>query len=443
MNPLPDPDAPPGVEVLTVEPLSRPPTATIRPPGSKSLTNRALLVAALAEGRSVLRGALEADDTAAMADCVTALGAGVSWPTGTDVMEVDGVAGRPRSGPVRLAARLSGTTARFVLAACALGPGPYTVDGDPPLRARPMGGSLGALRELGLSVEHSDGHLPVTVSGGPVEGGRLGVRGDVSSQYLSGLAMAGACLPRGLEVALEGPLVSAPYVAMTVGVMRAFGGDAAFDPAAGRVSVGPGGYRGTAFDVEADASAASYFLAAAAVTGGTVRVEGVGEESTQGDVAFARVLERMGAHVLWGPDWVEVTGPGPGGLRGINVDLADLSDTAPTLAAVAVYADAPTEVTGVGFIRAKETDRIAAVVSELRRLGLVATETADGFVVEPGRPRPAAIRTYDDHRMAMAFTVIGLASPGVRICDPGCVGKTYPAFFDDVDLLRAPPAGRG
>lgn len=415
----------------------------MHPPGSKSLTNRALLVAALAEGSSVLEGALEADDTAAMADCVRALGARVRWRQGSGVVEVEGVAGAPAPGPMRLEARLSGTTARFALAACALGPGPYTVDGEPPLRARPMGGSLRGLEELGLSVEAAGDHLPVTVSGGPVEGGRLRVRGDVSSQYLSGLAMAGPCLPAGLEVEVEGPLVSAPYVELTVGVMRAFGADAAFDATAGRVRVAPGGYRGTTFAVEADASAASYFLAAAAVTGGTVRVEGVGEASAQGDVAFAAVLERMGARVRWGPDWVEVTGPPTGGLGGIEVDLADLSDTAPTLAAVAVFANAPTAVTGVGFIRAKETDRIAAVVTELGRLGISATGTDDGFVVEPGTPQPAAIRTYDDHRMAMAFTVVGLAAPGVEICDPHCVDKTYPRFFDDVELLRAPPSGRG
>lgn len=443
MTDTPDPGPPPDVELHAVEPLSRPPVATIRPPGSKSLTNRALVVAALADGRSELRGALAADDTAAMAECVAGLGAQVTWPTGSDVVQVDGVAGVPRPGPVLLGARLSGTTARFVLAACALGPGPYTVDGDPPLRARPMGGSLEALADLGLRVEHTDGRLPVTVSGGPVAGGQLEVRGDVSSQYLSGLAMAGACLPAGLVVDVDGPLVSMPYVELTVSVMRAFGADAGFEADTGRLTAHPGGYRGTTFTVEADASAASYFLAAAAVTGGTVRIEGVGASSTQGDVAFAGVLERMGADVQWGPDWIEVTGPGRGGLRGISVDLADLSDTAPTLAAVAVFADTPTEVTGVGFIRGKETDRIAAVVTELRRLGLSATETPDGFVVEPGVPRPAAIRTYDDHRMAMAFTLVGLVVPGVRICDPRCVGKTYPRFFEDVELLRTPPAGRG
>ena len=443
MNDRPDPQAPAGVEVRAIEPLEAPPDATIRPPGSKSLTNRALLIAALAEGRSLLRGALEADDTAAMVDCVRAVGAGVDWAPGSSDVTIDGVGGRLRPGPLRLDARLSGTSARFALAACALGPGPYEVDGAPPLRARPMAGSVDALTDLGLEVATLEGRLPVTVRGGPARGGQLTVRGDVSSQYLSGLAMAGACLADGLAITLDGPLVSAPYVAMTIEVMRAFGAEAGFDPVAGRVWAHPGGYRSTTFAIEADASAASYFLAAAAVRGGRVRVEGVGSSSTQGDAGFPAVLARMGAAVRSGSDWIEVTGPPPGGLRGITVNLATMSDVAPTLAAVAVFADGPTEVTGVGFIRAKETDRIAAVVTELQRLGVGATATHDGFVVHPAAPRPAAVRTYDDHRMAMAFTVVGLAAPGVVIVDPGCVAKTYPGFFEDVARLRAGPVPQG
>lgn len=425
-------------------PLDTPPDLTLRPPGSKSLTNRALMVAALAEGRSVLEGPLEAEDTAAMVDCISALGARVHWPGGAGVATIDGVGGRPQPGPQVLAARLSGTTARFALAACALGTGPYEVDGHPPLRARPMAGSIEALVDLGLDVRHDDGHLPVVVAGGPVAGGRVVVRADVSSQYLSGLAMAGACMPAGLELTVPGRMVSLPYVTMTVEVMRAFGARVAFDPDTGRLSVSAGGYRPTTYAIESDASAATYFLAAAAVCGGRVRVEGFGRTSTQGDAGFAGVLARMGAHVTWGADWVEVQGPGRQRLEGVRVDLSDMSDTAPTLAAVAALATSPTEVTGVGFIRTKESDRIAAVVTELNRLGIDAAPTDDGFIVHPGVPRPAAVRTYDDHRMAMAFTVIGLAAPGVQIVDPSCVAKTYPGFFTDVDLLRgesAPPAG--
>lgn len=280
------------------------------------------------------------------------------------------------------------------------------------------------------------------VEGGPVRGGELVVRGDVSSQYLSGLAMAGACMPNGLDVTVEGGLVSAPYVAMTTRVMTAFGADATFDAKQGRLRVAPGGYQAADVTIEADASAASYFLAAAAVCGGRVRIEGVGADSSQGDVRFADVLADMGASVRWGPDWIELEGPAGGQLQGVRADLSALSDTAPTLAAVAVFAAGPTEVTGVGFIRAKETDRIAAVVTELKRLGIEATETNDGFVVHPGNPQPAEVHTYDDHRMAMAFTVVGLAAPGVTILDPGCVAKTYPGFFDDIETLRSGAGGQ-
>jgi 3-phosphoshikimate 1-carboxyvinyltransferase len=453
MSSRPDPAAPAGAVVHQVPPLGHPVDAVVRPPGSKSLTNRALVIAALASGTSTLAGVLESDDTAAMADCVMALGADVRLDPLQQLATVVGCDGRPAAGtdsdPIGLFARLSGTTARFVLAACALGPGPYVVDGAEPLRRRPMGGALDALRTLGATVADTAGGLPVTVSGGPVTGGVLTVDGAVSSQFLSGLAMAGACMPNGLRVVVPGALVSRPYVTMTQQVMQAFGAsievvDQMVDTPDGTVEglevvIGGGGYRACDLRIESDASAASYFLAAAAVCGGTVRVEGVGRDSVQGDIGFADVLADMGATVRWGSDWVELTGPPPGGLRGISVGMSDISDTAPTLAAVAVFATGPTTVTGVGFIRHKETDRIGSVVTELHRMGIGATETDDGFVVHPGPPQPSAVRTYDDHRMAMAFAVVGLAADDIEIVDPGCVDKTYPGFFDDLDRLRRQP----
>lgn len=456
MSSRPDPEPPPGAVVHQVPPLGHPVDAVVQPPGSKSMTNRALMVAALATGTSTLHGVLESDDTAAMADCVRALGATVDLDPAPAVATIVGLGGRPiaasPSTPIELAARLSGTTARFVLAACALGPGPYVVDGLEPLRARPMGGSVDALRQLGATVTDTDGGLPVTVSGGPVSGtpasgGPVAMGGAVSSQFLSGLAMAGACMADGITVSVPGELVSLPYVTMTLAVMEAFGattemttvGDADTGESTRVLRIGPGGYHARRLDIEADASAASYFLAAAAVCGGTIRVAGVGADSLQGDIGFATVLETMGATVRWGSDWVELTGPGPEGLRGVTVDMSDISDTAPTMAAVAIFADGPTEVTGVGFIRHKETDRIAAVIAELHRMGIAATETPDGFIVHPGTPTPSAVRTYGDHRMAMAFAVVGLAAEGISIVDPGCVDKTYPGFFDDLDRLRRRP----
>ena len=447
-----DASAPPGVRVLAVEPLGGPVAATVTPPGSKSITNRALVVAALAEGTSTLTGVLDADDTRAMVSCLRALGAGVLLDAQSATAEVNGVGGSlalpPEvSRPVELDARLSGTTARFVLALCALGPGPYRLDGAAPLRTRPMGGGVAALEALGVAVAPPGATtLPVVCTGGPVAGGRVSVGGAESSQFLSGLAMAGACCPDGLEIGVSGGLVSAPYVAMTVAVMRHFGAEVDHASDWSWLRVAPGGYRPGTLAVEADASAASYFLAAAALCGGEVRVEGVGGSSLQGDVAFAGVLADMGAEVDIEADAVTLRGPAaPGALSGITVDLGELSDTAPTLAVVAAGARGPTEVTGIGFIRAKESDRIAAVVTELRRLGVHASETPDGFRVEPAdgplELREAAVRTYDDHRMAMAFTVLGLAAPGVHIVDPGCVDKTYPGFFDAVGGLRVASQG--
>jgi 3-phosphoshikimate 1-carboxyvinyltransferase len=291
------------------------------------------------------------------------------------------------------------------------------------------------------------GHLPVELGTGGrgLRGGAVRVRSEASSQFLSGLLLSGPALPEGLEVEVVGDLVSAPYVRMTVEVMRAFGAVVEHDPGFRRLRVAPGGYVARRYDVEPDASAASYFLAAAALTAGRVLVPGLGPDSLQGDVGFAEVLVRMGATARAGADGLEVVGPER--LRGIEVDLGDLSDTAQTLAAVAPFAESPTVVNGIGFIRAKETDRIAAVVTELRRLGVDAQEDPDGFTVHPGPPHGGLVRTYDDHRMAMSFALIGLRVPGILIADPGCVAKTYPRFWDDLRDLqtrrRAPGAGAG
>ena len=265
--------------------------------------------------------------------------------------------------------------------------------------------------------------------------------GDVSSQYLSGLLLSGPCMTEALEVAVTTRLVSRPYVDLTVAVMEAFGATVdVVDDALIRVA--PTGYRGSDYRVEPDASAASYFFAAAAISGGRVRVDGLGCDSAQGDLAFVDVLGRMGAIVTQGPDWTEVRGSGT--LHGLTLDMSDMSDTAQTLAAVAPFADGPTTVTGIGFIRGKETDRIAAVVRELRRAGIEANEDADGFTVVPGSPRPASIRTYDDHRMAMSFALLGLRAAGIRIEDPSCVAKTFPGYFEELDRLRGSgPAEHG
>ncbi|HEV7708621.1 MAG TPA: 3-phosphoshikimate 1-carboxyvinyltransferase [Asanoa sp.] len=412
-------------DFIAVAPLTEPLDATVRPPGSKSITNRALVCAALASGRSTLTGALFADDTRAMLGAIAALGATVDAEPATATVTVTGVDPRVDRSDAVVDARQSGTTSRFILPAAALRPGRSVVDGSPQLRARPFGPVLDALRDLGADIA-ANGFLPATVSG-PLRGGPVRVSGHISSQFLSGLLMAGPLMTDGLSVELTSPLVSAPYVEMTKAVMAAFG------VTVDGLEVAPGSYRATDYAVEPDASTASYFLGAAAVAGGTVTVRGLGTGSLQGDVGFADVLARMGAKVSRTADSLTVSVAGD--LKGVDVDMSDISDTAQTLAAVAVFADSPTRVRGIGFIRRKETDRLAAVVTELRRAGIDAVEDADGFTIHPGPPRPTRFATYDDHRMAMSLSLLGLRAPGIEIADPGCVAKTYPDFFSALAAL--------
>lgn len=420
--------------VQRITPLVRPPAATVQVPGSKSLTNRALVAAGLARGTSQLSGVLDADDTRAMVAGLRALGIEVTW-RGPSTLTVVGAGGPPPVAAPHLDVRLSGTTARFLAPVLALLPGPGVLDAAPPFRRRPMGPSIDALRALGCTVteQAQPGHLPISVAGGPVRGGAVEIAGDASSQFLSGLLLSAPVLPAGLEIRLTTALVSEPYVDMTAGVLARFGaGLQRLDPS---TFVVPGsGYRAAEVAIEPDASAASYLLAAAAITGGRVRVAGLTRDAVQGDAGFAAVLGRMGAEVVVDDHGTEVRGTGV--LRGIEVDLGPMSDTAQTLAAVAVFADTPTRITGIGFIRAKETDRIAAVVTELRGLGIDAREEDDGLLIHPGTPRPGTVATYDDHRMAMSFALLGLRVPGIAIADPGCVAKTFPTYFAVLEQLR-------
>ena len=419
-------------DVIRIEPLVEPPSVTVALPGSKSITNRALVVAALADGVSTLHGALFADDTDAMIGCLRALGIEIDVDEVEGTIRVHGCGGELPGRAATVNARQSGTTGRFLVPLVALGAAPVVVDGDPQLRARPMDDLVTALRSLGARVEALDhpGRLPLEVTG-PLTGNHVTIAGDVSSQFATGLLLAGGTA--GLSVSLTTDAVSRPYLDMTTRVMAEFGAEVS-DGDGDTWHVG-GGYRAVAdYVVEPDASAASYFLAAAAVTGGRVRIEGLGRASMQGDVAFAEVLAAMGATVDAGAEWIEVRGAA---LRGIDVDLRHISDTAPTLAAVAALADGPTSVTGIGFVRGKESDRIAGPVRELQRCGVPAEATDDGFVVRPaGAPTAARIETYDDHRMAMAFALIGLVVPGIEILDPGCVAKTFPGYFAALDTLR-------
>jgi 3-phosphoshikimate 1-carboxyvinyltransferase len=416
-----------------IEPLAAAPDAVVRLPGSKSLSNRALLAAALARGTSTLERMLEADDTAAMLGCLRELGIEIEQQ-GTTVT-VAGCAGSLPVDRASLDARKSATTARFVLPLLAAGAGRYTLDGHTQLRLRPMVDGVDALRALGARVTAAGivEHLPIDVSGGPVWGGRISVAGTASSQFLSGLLLVAPVLRNGLEVVVSTELVSRPYADMTTAVMGAFGAHVE-QPDATTWVVAPTGYTATRYDIEPDASAASYFFAAAAIVGGRVSVEGLGTRSLQGDIAFVDALESMGAKVERSAERTTVIGGEH--LRGIDVDMKHVSDTVPTLAVVAAFAEGPTRVRGIGFIRAKESNRVAAVVTELRRLGVDAEEEPDGLVVRPGPMTPGRVETYGDHRMAMAFALAGLRVEGIEITDPDCVAKTFPGFWSALDELR-------
>lgn len=446
-------------DVVEVEPAAAELDADVRPPGSKSLTNRALICAALADDPTTLEGVLFADDTEAMLQCLHDLGVGITIDRARARVVVEPTTSLGGDGAL-LDARQSGTTSRFVMPVVALGSGTIVLDGAPQLRGRPMADLIDALVALGASVEPlgEPGFLPVTIEATGLTGGTIQVAGDVSSQFLSGLLLSAPRMRDGLAVSVTDELVSVPYVEMTLSTMAAFGavsaseglrgagramavpaGDEAAATPFRHIRVEPGGYRspGT-YRIEPDASAASYFLAAAAIRGGRVRVDGLGTESLQGDVAFVDALERMGVHVERASTSLEVRGTGS--LHGVDVDFTDISDTAQTLAVVAPFADSPTTITGIGFIRRKETDRIAATVAELRRCGIAADELDDGIRIHPGTPRPATVQTYDDHRMAMSFALLGLRAPGIRIADPGCVAKTFPGYWDALEQLRRPGA---
>ncbi|MGE5756313.1 MAG: 3-phosphoshikimate 1-carboxyvinyltransferase [Planctomycetaceae bacterium] len=419
---------------ITLRPPAAPPDLRVRVPGSKSLTNRALIVAALADGPSTLTGALASDDTRVLVEALGRLGIVVAHDPATATIALGGCGSRLPARAAELDLANSGTSLRFLTALVATGAGTYRLDGTPRMRQRPVADLLRALNGLGADARSDlgTGCPPVTVRARGLDGGYAFVKGDVSSQFLSGLLMALPYARDVTTVAVQGVLVSRPYVAMTTAVMEAFGvrignrKDRRFD-------VRPARYRGRTYAIEPDASAASYFFAAAAITGGTVTVEGLGAASVQGDLAFVDVLEHMGCTVARARDATTVTG---GPLRGVDVDMNAISDTAMTQAVVALFARGMSRIRNVGHIRHKETDRIAALAAELRKLGATVDEHPDGLVIfPPDRIAPARIATYDDHRMAMAFALAGLKAEGVTILDPGCVAKTYPRFWDDWSAL--------
>lgn len=422
---------------ISISPVSGPLNAFIRPPGSKSITNRALICAALADGRSVLSGALVSDDTRVMIDSLNQLGiVVVEADSGTTLM-VDGTGGKVPVDSAELFIGNSGTSIRFLTAMAALGRGEYRLDGVPRMRERPIGDLVDALVALGVDAacESPGGCPPVVVKASGMQGGAAKVRGDISSQYLSGLLMAAPCAAGPIDLTIEGPLVSLPYIAMTLKVMDTFGVAIQTDLTLDHFHT-PGNQQYTAqeYAIEPDASAASYFWAAAAIVGGSVTVSGLSTGSLQGDVGVVDVLEKMGCRVGRSSEGITVTG---GTLSGVSVDMNHISDMVQTIAAVSLFADGPTVITGVAHNRHKETDRIGALATELRKLGANVDEQDDGLRIEPRRLSGTSIETYDDHRMAMSLALVGLKVPGVEIEDPGCTAKTYPQYFDDLAKVTA------
>ena len=419
-------------EQITLSPTPAPVAASVRLPGSKSITNRALLLAALADGESRLVAPLHSEDTWYMAQALRELGVSIEETPERDFL-VMGRGGRFAAPGKTLFAGNSGTTVRFLTAAACFAPAgaEVTLDGVARMRERPIRDLVGALLTLGISAECLNGHgcPPVRVRGGGMPGGKCRLRGDVSSQFLTALLQAAPYADKDVEIEIVGDLISKPYIDITQSVMQSFGA-AMHNESYHRLHVPSGQrYAGREYVVEADASNASYFLAAAAVTGGTVTLENLGSDSIQGDIRFVDVLEQMGCTVTRG---ASVTLTGPAKLLPVDADMEAIPDMAQTLAVVCTFAAGPSHISNIASLRVKETDRVRAIATELPKLGVRVDEGASEWTITPppsGAYTPAAIDTYDDHRMAMAFAVAGLRVP-TRINNPGCVTKTFPDFWE-------------
>jgi 3-phosphoshikimate 1-carboxyvinyltransferase len=462
-----------NLPAISIQPVPHPLSASLRVPGSKSLTNRALMVAALSDGKTVLTNALFSDDSLYFVESLRRLGfdvqlespaqegdsqpaselPGVSSggqphgvaPTGIPSMTVTGMKGRIPAGHAELYTGNAGTAARFLMGLLVLGHGDYILDGDDRMRQRPVQDLINALQQLGANIDGF--RLPVNIRAQGLRGGCAVVGGDVSSQFLSGLLLAVPYAQNLVEVRVERGLNSKPFVDMTLAVMADFGVSVARD-GYDRFVISPQGYHSPGiYPIECDATAASYFFAAPAICGGTVKVEGITRRSKQGDIAFLDVLVQMGCTVTDELDGVSVTGPQTDSdqpasrtrstLRGVALDMRDIPDIAQTLAVVAPFACTPTTIRGIASARHKETDRVAAICAELTRLGVRVEEYPDGLTIYPCQNiQPAAVQTYQDHRMAMAFSLIGLRVPGITILDPGCVSKTFPDYFRVLSRLQ-------
>jgi 3-phosphoshikimate 1-carboxyvinyltransferase len=420
---------------VQILPITHPLSATVRVPGSKSLTNRALLIASLAKGTTRLTNALFSDDSYFFAKALQTLGFVVEFDANTYEMTITGLGGKIPEKHAQLFVGNAGTAARFLSAFLTLGHGQYILDGDSRMRERPIRDLIEALNQLGVEVETTNGCPPVEIYAKGLAGGKTRIAGNISSQFLSALLMVAPYASSPIEIEVTTELNSKPYVDMTIAIMKDFGVQVKRQDYE-RFILRPTFYLPiTNYQIESDASAASYFFAAPAICGGTVRVENVSRTSKQGDIAFLDILQQMGCSIEEGNNFIEVIGTQA--LHGVEVDMRNIPDTAQTLAAIAPFAASPTRIRGIASARVKETDRVHATCTELTRLGVRVEEHEDGMIIHPcDNIRPATIKTYHDHRMAMAFSLIGLRVPGITIENRSCVSKTFPNFFEVLDCLR-------
>jgi len=421
------------VEIKEIKPLARV-HAAVQVPGSKSYTQRALVAASLAEGKSLLRNALIAEDTDHLAGALRLLGARIV-SSGRDII-VTGTGGRLVSPGRELYLGGNGTAMRFLVSIAALGPGDVTLTGDARLCERPLQPLLDAIGDLGVSSDclRTPGYAPVTVHGGTFRGGRAIFRDIESSQYVSSILLAAPCAAGDVDVEIRGAAVSRPYVEMTLATMKAFGVSVE-KRSENLFSVRNGHrYRACRYIVEGDLSSASYFFLAAALCGGTVRVANTNFWTHQGDVRFLRYLKELGCSVAATDQWIEVTG-GRLAAGDFTASMEDSPDMVPTMAVLAAIRPGRTFIRNVPHLRLKESNRLAALASELERTGIRAEELEDGLVITGGALRGAEIETYNDHRIAMSFAVLGLVAPGMRIRNPGCVGKSFPGFWTELEKL--------
>ncbi len=423
------------MDEIEIKPLARPFSAVVEIPGSKSITNRALLLAAMANGRSVIENALFSDDTNCMMDALGRLGFSVDAGQAGQRVSVEGRGGTIPAAGAELFVGGAGTAMRFLTGFLTLGRGNFRIDGNQRMRERPIGPLLDALQRLGASVysERDNRCPPVIIEAGRAafRGGPISIDARASSQFVSAMLMPAPLWPEGLRLQAAGE-AARPFIDMTLRMMEAWG---VRSSAENGTIVIPGGqrYEARRYLVEPDVSSASYFAAAAALLRASVKIPGLGRDSVQGDTGFLGVLERMGARVEWQPDGVEITGTED--LRGVDVAMNAMPDMVATLAAMAPFASSPTKIRKVDFIRYHESDRLRAIATELRRLGAGVAESDDGMEIQPSRLQPAVIEPHDDHRIAMAFAVAGLKLAGVRVRNPGCVAKTFPAFFEKLASL--------